>query len=741
MNTRQGSLWVALVLGIAALALPQANAEDLMHARVSFDAGGAMVKGTDDADWSYATVNTLILPGDTLWVDKGGTMELEMAGGSFLRMADGSKAEVVSLPPSATIRGWSGAFCVQRISRSTGDFVFETPACSVEVEPDSQIRFDIVGEGATTVTVHWGRATIRAQAGGSAVSCAIGDRAYVDPGCLSSMPVPFDRSVEDSFDIWSRERAQALALGPETLPAPVAAKAEVIGVADLAPYGEWVYVDRVHYWRPTVVVDYVPYRYGHWSYVPECGYVWAGSYPFCYVTSHYGRWTHHRTYGWLWHHDDVWGPAWVATVRYGPNFVWCPLDPWDRPVVASGSYYTVGGSRFGLYASSYCVAADLLFGPCPVHACSRTVVSRVPASDIHIWNIHVNAGSPGSRARRHRMATFNTRSPLEVRDYSPRRVIRGPAASGPHGRSAATRIATLEKEEGRAQFASVRATGRRGVRTPKRQSERAARIRNVTVAPSANAQIAGGGATTGRSWTSLRASGRERASRVVSTAPSTARVNAPKRPTRPSAPPRTPVPSPQVSTPSSRTRVVRTAPSTPRVSAPKRPTRPSAPPRTPVPSPQVSTPSSRTRVVRTAPSTSRVNAPKPPSRPSAPPRTPVPSPQVSTPGSRTRVVTTAPSSSRTSTRGQSGMSALPTRTRVPSRPAMPKRDARVSGTSPRRVASPPRIPSRPAPRRSMASPSAATRTRAITAPSRPVSVRPSHAGTSRASRPPSRGRR
>ena len=203
MKTQRTSVRTALVLGITALALSGAEAaaydDMLMHARVSFDAGGAMVKGIEDVDWSYATVNTLILPGDTLWVDAGNMIELEMAGGSLLRMADGSKADVVALPPSAVIRGWTGSFFVHRIDRSTGDFVFETPACAVEVDPDSQVRLDVVGDGATTVTVRQGRATIRAQVGNPVV-VSPGRRAYVDPGCLPSMPIPFDRTIEDSFD-------------------------------------------------------------------------------------------------------------------------------------------------------------------------------------------------------------------------------------------------------------------------------------------------------------------------------------------------------------------------------------------------------------------------------------------------------------------------------------------------------------------------------------------------------------
>ncbi|HQK77693.1 MAG TPA: hypothetical protein PKZ25_15970, partial [Candidatus Hydrogenedentes bacterium] len=182
--------------GVVALAMlwgtQAALADSTMHARISYESGGAMVQGTADADWSYATTNTLILPGDQLWADKGGTMELEMSGGSFLRMADGSKAEIIDLPPSASIRGWTGAFYVQRIARSTGDFLFITPACRVEIAQDSQVRIDVLEQGSTTVTVRWGAAVVRTDTG-APMSVTSGKRVFIDPGYLPSTPVVYDR--------------------------------------------------------------------------------------------------------------------------------------------------------------------------------------------------------------------------------------------------------------------------------------------------------------------------------------------------------------------------------------------------------------------------------------------------------------------------------------------------------------------------------------------------------------------
>ena len=468
--------------GVAALILlwgtHAAQADSTMHARISYESGGAMVQGTADADWSYATTNTLILPGDQLWADKGGTIELEMSGGSFLRMADGSKAEIIDLPPSASIRGWAGAFYIQRIARSTGDFLFITPACRIEIGQDSQVRVDVLEQGSTTVTVRWGSAVVRTDLG-EPMTVTSGKRVFVDPGYLPSTTVAFDRAAEDDFDAWNRDRAETLARGYKQLPAKVI-ETPVVGASSLSSYGEWVYVDSSYYWRPTVVVNYVPYRYGYWSYVPVYGYCWVDDYPFAYVTSHYGRWQHHDRYGWIWSYRPGWGPAWVASVRYGNNFVWCPLSPYDRPVVFGDLHYTLGGSRFSLYASSYCVADRLLYGPSYVGACYPGIIRPGYGGDVYIWNININTGS-SSTNRWYRGGTT-----IPVRDYSPRRVIRGPDTIGPRSVAASTRSAELQRSIPRSSFNSVDRTGDRMLRTPMTASSREARLRSVAVDRTAN---------------------------------------------------------------------------------------------------------------------------------------------------------------------------------------------------------------------------------------------------------------
>ncbi len=450
----------AIILVAAMAVMPWAAADGyVMHARISYDAGSTMVKGTEDADWSHATLNTLVLPGDTLWVDKGGTAEIEFAGGAFLRMADGSKLEVTSIPPNGLVRGWDGSFYLQRLSRSTGDFALATPACKVEVEKDTAVRVDILDSGATTVTVRWGRVCVRTDAGG-ATNVGAGERCWVDPGLLPSTPAAFDRDLEDGLDQWNRERAKHLAAGPATTPVPVTIAEPTIGLYDLDGYGEWVTVDSRPYWRPTVVVDYVPYRYGHWTFVCGVGNVWVEDYPFAYVTCHYGRWQHLPHYGWVWGYDPVWSPAWVATVHCGDYFMWAPVDFACRPVVVHDSvFFSVGGVHFDFSVCSY-VHADHLFGyPRYVCAPDHDFIGYVRHHErnINIWNININVNNNVVRV------PYQHADRL-VRDYHPRRAIRGPAAFD-GGVAVSQRVKSLEGSLGRDRFSRVDRTGERKERT------------------------------------------------------------------------------------------------------------------------------------------------------------------------------------------------------------------------------------------------------------------------------------
>ena len=476
MNMSNKTNWISGMLALILLLGGYAQADYVMHGRVSYDAGNTLVKGAQEVDWSNASINTLILSGDNLWVDSGGTAEVEFPGGNFLRMADASKVEVNGVSPTLALRGWTGSFYVQRISRSTGDVVLETPAAMVRVSKDTAIRIDILEDGATAITVRWGAGTVRTQ-NGHELTLTSGQRVWVEPGLLPSDTVRFSSNNDDSFDRWNRDRAEWLATGQTKTPIPVSDS--TIGMSDLSNYGEWVVIDNRSYWRPTVVVDYVPYRYGRWSYTSGIGNVWVGTYPFSYTTTHYGFWDYYPRYGWVWSYHDVWSPAWVATVRYGDHFLWSPINRYHRPVLVSESaYFSIGGVRFSYHASSYVPANYLYWGPSrisPVYGSPFQTIynsGNINITNIYIWNINTSG-------RNHVRVPYEHDFSRTSRNYNPSRTIRG-TVSSPYdgGRSAHDRVRALETRIDRDSF-NIR--GREETRNVRTAMDRNESVRNRTV--------------------------------------------------------------------------------------------------------------------------------------------------------------------------------------------------------------------------------------------------------------------
>src|SRR5271156_6037978 len=83
----------------------------------------------------------------------------------------------------------------------------------------------------------------------------------------------------------------------------------------LAPFGAWVNVGGVQYWRPDAAIranpDWRPYYdLGQWVQTDN-GLFWKSDYVWGDIPFHYGRWVLDPTQGWLWLPDYTWGPAWV----------------------------------------------------------------------------------------------------------------------------------------------------------------------------------------------------------------------------------------------------------------------------------------------------------------------------------------------------------------------------------------------------------------------------------------------
>jgi hypothetical protein len=121
----------------------------------------------------------------------------------------------------------------------------------------------------------------------------------------------------------SPQSAAPLTPSPNTLvqqpgPPPVAPAQEINFTYfhdQLAPFGTWIGVGGVMYWRPDSALranpDWRPYYdMGHWTETDN-GLFWQSDYTWGDIPFHYGRWVRDPALGWLWAPDYTWGPAWV----------------------------------------------------------------------------------------------------------------------------------------------------------------------------------------------------------------------------------------------------------------------------------------------------------------------------------------------------------------------------------------------------------------------------------------------
>jgi hypothetical protein len=112
----------------------------------------------------------------------------------------------------------------------------------------------------------------------------------------------------------------------------------------LAPFGAWINVNGVMYWRPdqamAVNPDWRPYYdMGQWVQTDN-GLYWQSDYTWGDIPFHYGRWVLYPGMGWLWAPDYTWGPAWVFWRQDEADGAigWAPL-PVGAVYVNGGFFY------------------------------------------------------------------------------------------------------------------------------------------------------------------------------------------------------------------------------------------------------------------------------------------------------------------------------------------------------------------------------------------------------------------
>lgn len=292
---------------------------------------------------SRADLNSPIFPGDTLLTARDERAEVQLAGGGLVRIDGGSSVTFLALPDpyaeisdNTVLKVSNGVIRLNAHGAKDSEFRIDTPAASIYLLGDSDLRIEVMEGGLTRVVSRRGVAEVVGE--GGSVLVRGGTRSRIEVGALPDSPQAFNTFADDPFDRWcsslddavrDRARTNSPANGDAYGNVPEEVRPYY---SELSGYGSWVSLPSYGYaWVPAGVSSgFRPYVNGYWAYGPG-GYFWVSYEPWGWAPYHYGRWTWATGFGWCWLPGRVFAGAWVSW-SWGSDYVgWCPLDYWNRP--------------------------------------------------------------------------------------------------------------------------------------------------------------------------------------------------------------------------------------------------------------------------------------------------------------------------------------------------------------------------------------------------------------------------
>jgi flagellar biosynthesis GTPase FlhF len=381
-RNRQRLVWIvaALCFGLILAGSVRADDDDPPGrvARLSLATGQVSFSPAGTDDWVTAVVNRPLTTGDKLWTDQDGRVELHtgstafrlssMTGFSFLNLTD-KMMQVRLTEGTVNIR-------VRRLGDDES-IEIDTPNLALSILRPGRYRVNVNEAGDTTIlNVRDGQGEVTG--GGSAYTVHAGEQAILSG--TDSLNADIEALADnDEFDNWCNERD----LREEHAASRRYVSDDVIGYEDLDDYGGWRPDPQYgNVWFPHVaVVDWAPYRYGHWAWISPWGWTWVDDAPWGFAPFHYGRWVSVR---------GAWG--------------WVPCPPpvvavgYVRPVYAPALVAWVGGPHFGFGgAGAVAVGVNVGWFPLgprevyvPSYPVSRAYVNRVNISNTTVNQTVVN---------------------------------------------------------------------------------------------------------------------------------------------------------------------------------------------------------------------------------------------------------------------------------------------------------------------------------------------------------------
>jgi len=298
-------------------------------ARLSVAEGEVLVQAVGSPEWTVASVNFPLGPGDRVRVAGGGRAEVQFADGAIVRLNRDTSIELQGSSGRASFGARIGLefgtamYSVRRTRPNGGLFQVDLPQASLRASAIATFRSDLLPDGSFQVSVRSGEVLVETAAG--PIEARTGDFVRFDPDLR---PRLYTLVEGDDFDRWSSLRDHELSrvAGTAHIPPALAAYGPEFGT-----HGRWVTDPSYGYvWAPFVETGWTPFRDGRWVRWRD-EFVWIADEPWGWAPYHHGRWWFAAGVGWVWvppvEPELIWSPGAVAWL-HGPEFVaWVPLAP------------------------------------------------------------------------------------------------------------------------------------------------------------------------------------------------------------------------------------------------------------------------------------------------------------------------------------------------------------------------------------------------------------------------------
>lgn len=314
-------------------------------ARVSLIKGDVSMERGDANEWVAVTVNTPLVPGDTIATGPGSHAEVQLDYSNVLRLADNAEVKIADLNDSRiqlqVARG-TVDLAVFKDNQATSEI--DTPNVAVSPLQQGTYRIDVNSNELSLITVRDGQAQISTPQGSTNINA--GQQITVEGAQNPQYQIADARPLDD-WDNWNRDRNGVINSAQNYSHV----NRYYTGAQDLDAYGRWTYVPGYDWcWTPYVNAGWVPYSYGRWVWEPYYGWTWVSYDPWGWAPYHYGRWFFYGS-SWCWwpgyvtpFYRPLWAPAYVSFFGFGygryhfsfgfgygyRSIGWCPLGPRDE---------------------------------------------------------------------------------------------------------------------------------------------------------------------------------------------------------------------------------------------------------------------------------------------------------------------------------------------------------------------------------------------------------------------------